>query len=284
MLEKLPNDTTLFVLSDDSKVFSELYSNTRLKLVPIYSVLRNNSEFSENVEISQIDQSGNSVSSLLCPNNPKLEPIIKADFETLAESSQIAGIQMTNLEMPLNLSNLGCFCPYCLALAEKRSIDLQAISIQFTKKSNNGLSLRWIQKEFPDWLKFRMDSVSNLAGRLMIAIRKYNPDIFLGLNVNFSEIPAFFGQDYFFLALFLDNLNFIVNGNSHLEEKRFLKQIRSVTKGFLGDIKLFLQMKVPYEYNLNKISKFITRLKKFSFDGLIFQVSTINELNPVIMM
>ena len=119
LLGKLPNNTTLFVLSDDSKVFSELYSNTHLKLVPIYSVLRNNSEFSENVEISQMDQSGNSLSSLLCPNNPKLEPIIKADFETLAESSQIAGIQLKNLEMPLNLSNLGCFCPYCLALAEK---------------------------------------------------------------------------------------------------------------------------------------------------------------------
>ncbi len=283
-LKNLQDNTILFLLSNDSVIFKEIHSKTRIKLAPIYSVLQNTSKSSKNHEISQIDQSGRVIPSSFCPNNPELEHIIRADFENLSESSQITGIQLENLEMNLKLPNLGCFCSNCSALAEKRGIALHEISTHIVKNANNGLNLPWIKKQFPDWLKFRMDSVTNLAGRLMVAIRKINPDLFLGLNVNFSKSPEFLGHDYFYLALFLDLLNFVSNRTLWNGEKRLLKQIRSVTSKFLGDIKVFLQIKVPNEFNPEKLNKFIARLKKNSFDGFIFKVITHDELNLVNLM
>ena len=282
LLKNLQDDTILFVLSNDSEIFQEINFKTHTKLVPIYSVLQNTSESSKNHETSQINQSGNSIPSSFCPNNPELEHTIRADFENLSESSRITGIQLDNLEMPLKLPNLGCFCPHCSALAEKRGVDLHQISPHFLKNANNGLNLHWIQKHFPDWLKFRKDSVTNLAGRLMVAIRKIDPEIFLGLNIHYTNNPEFLGLDYFFLALFLDMVNFVVNGSD--KETKLLKQIRSVTKTFLGDIKVFLQMKVPKEFNSYRISKLIKRTQKYSFDGLIFEVSTFDDMKQAVEM
>jgi len=282
LLKNLQDNTILFLLSNDNEIFQEVNLKTHVKLVPIYSVLQNTSESSKNHEISQIDQSGNIIPSSFCPNNPELEHIISADFESLSESSHITGIQLENLEMPLKLPNLGCFCPRCHALAEKRGLELHKISPLIIKNANNGLNLHWIQKHFPDWLKFRKDSVTNLAGRLMVAIRKIDPEIFLGLNVPYAHNPEFLGLDYFFLALFLDMVNFVVNGSD--KGKKILKQIRSVTKTFLGDIKVFLQMKVTKEFNSYGISKLIKRTQRYSFDGLIFEVSTFDDMKQAVEM
>lgn len=278
-LDILPDDTLVHILSTDIRIFQELCKRKSIKLAPIYSVLQNHSKITNHNGITQIDQTGNIINTSFCPNNPEINDLVRADFEILSETSQIAGIQLDGLSMPLQLPKFGCFCPYCHTLAEKRGIDLQQISSFFKEKANNGLTLSGITKQFPDWVKFRMDSVTNLAGRLMVILRQINPDLFLGLNVNFSNNPELLAIDYFFLALFLDNLNFIVNSNSHLAEKRLLKQIRSITKKFLGDIKVFLQIKVPKYFSPQKLDKLQAKLQRYSFDGLIFQVSAIEELN-----
>ncbi|NVM54302.1 MAG: hypothetical protein HWN66_11425 [Candidatus Helarchaeota archaeon] len=280
--EKLPDNTLLFFLSNDYKIYQEVRSKIRLNFVPIYSVLRNNSEFFKNSEIAQIDQSDNIISPYFCPNNPKLEPLLRSDIEFLCEFPQIAGVQLENLEMPLLSPNSGCFCPYCSSLAEEKNIDLNEISAILKDRAQNGLNLNWIRKKFPDWLKFRMNSISNLAGKLMVMIRGINPDLFLGLNINFSKTPEKLAQNYFFLALFLDSLNFSIDLRSKVKEKGLLKQIRTVTKKFVGDINLYLQIKVPNGFNLNNIKKFIKYAKKYSFDGLIFNISTPDELKKFI--
>ena len=97
----------------------------------------------------------------------------------------------------------------------------------------------------------------------------------------FAESAIDIGQEYFFLALFLDILNFKVNVPSDEVGKKLLKQIRSVTKKFLGDIELYLQIKVPNEFNLSKLRTSMTNIEKYSFDGLVFQISTLNELEKI---
>ncbi len=278
LFEKLTDNTLLYVLSSDCSTYRDLRCKNRLKLVPTYSVLRNNSNFLVNTEIAQIDQSNAIISSYLCPNNPKLEPLIRADFEFLCETPHIAGIQLENLEIPLLSPYSGCFCPYCTSLAMNRGIDLAKISEVLNNGAQNGINLNWIQKSFPNWLNFRMESISKLAGKLMVMIRKLNPDIFLGLNVNFSKNPEKFAQDYFFLALYLDSLNFVIDTHLKINGKKIMRQIRSAIKKFLGNITIYMQIKIPNNFNLEKIKNFLTRIQKYSLDGIIYPVSNPNEL------
>jgi hypothetical protein len=280
-LVDLSDNTLIFINSNDLKTLPEFLSKNHLKFVPIYSVLRDNSNFPENTDLSQINHLGDVVSPFFCPNNPKTAPLLRNDLESLCELSHIAGIQLANLEMPLIPSSLGCFCSYCTGFAEDAGVDLLKISHEIKDNMKNGANLNWISKKFPEWMKFRMNSISNLAGKLMISIRKMNPDLFLGLNVQFSKTPERLGHNYFFLALYLDLINFVVDGNSELGEKKVLKQILSITKKFIGEYKTFLQMKVPNEFNLREIGTKIARIKKHAFDGLIFHISTQADLEKI---
>jgi len=281
-LNNLPEDTLLFIISKNYAHFTDLHSKTHLQLVPVYSALRDGSNFSRNTDLAQINQSGNLISPYYCPNNPKVVSLIKNDFESLHEASPIAGILLDSLEIPFQPPIIGCFCAYCSTLAEEKGINLSQISHEITRKMKNGVNWNWVTKNYPEWLQFRVDSISNLAGKLMITIRKLDPNIFLGMTVPFSYTPEMFGHDYFFLSLYLDLLNFSVNENILGSKKKLLKQIRAVAKKFIGEYRIFLQMKVPHELNVSEIKMGINTLKKNSFDGLIFHVSTLNELKKII--
>ncbi|MFX1293985.1 MAG: hypothetical protein ACFFD2_03870 [Promethearchaeota archaeon] len=281
LLEIIPENTFSFLLIENNDIFQQLNPENHLKVIPIYSILRGNPISPEHPDLVQIDSSGSAIPTYICPNNPKLEHLAKRVFETLNKSSQIAGIQLNGLEMPPLSHYLSCFCSYCTSLADTNGIDLNEISSKLKERAKKGLNEHWIYKKFPKWIKFRTESIYNLAGKLMILIRKINPDLLIGLNVNFSENAKTIEQNYFFLALFLDMLNFVVNVPSNKVGKKLLRQIRSVTKKFLGNIQLFIQLNVPNEFNLNQIKTNIVNVEKYSFNGLIFHISALNELEKI---
>ncbi|MHA1263706.1 MAG: hypothetical protein ACTSRS_00570 [Candidatus Helarchaeota archaeon] len=274
----------IFIPHNSIHIFNGKVSSPLLKLALIYPVLQNNLNLAENIELTQIDQFGRPLSNSFCPNNPKVQDLIQHDFESLSEMSHIAGIQLSNLEMPLEMSQIGCFCPYCIALAEEKGLNLSHIARILQKKAHNGMNARWIKNRFPDWITFRMKALSNLSGRLMVLIRKINPALFLGLNVNFTKDPEYLGQDYFFLALFLDLLTFIVKENMVLKYPKLLKQIHSITKTFLGDFRIFLQIKVPNEFNKTHLLKLLRHSKKIPLHGLVFEAPHLKEITQLALI
>ncbi len=282
LIQTLKTDKISTVLSGNLRFFQEFDLNGGLKSIPIYNVLRDNPEFTENLSLAQIDYNGEIIHSYFCPNNPKLDELIEKTFKSYDKSNKIAGIQLDGLEMPSHLANMGCFCKYCCQQAVEKQIDIDNISQELSDlalKKHNGVS---ITKQFPDWIKFRTKSVTDLAGRLIIILRKINPELSLGLDINFSKNPELIGQDYFFLALFLDSLNFNIDQSLDSIEKKLLKQIRLISKKFLGDIEVNLQVKVPTALNGKSTLKLIRKIEKFSFDGLVFQVFSIEELEKLV--
>ena len=287
IFESIPKNTLLFLSNDYHQILSQQDLQIQHKIVPLYPILRNNPNFSAHSEIAQIDQSGNTISSYICPNNPKLESLIEYKFKEFCKSPHIAGIQLEGMEMPPFSSQIGCFCPYCAAAAEKSGIDLPKIADELTNKAKKEPLAKNIEKEFPDWLKFRMESITNLAGKFMIHLRKLNPDLFLGLNLNFSETPELLGQDYFFLALYLDVMNYHVHLPSSKAKKSFLKQlelISQVRKKFIGYIRVFLQIEFPIQAKSDIFHTVITKTKRLAFDGLIFPLSALDTVKKVYLM
>ncbi|TFG04733.1 MAG: hypothetical protein EU536_03970 [Promethearchaeota archaeon] len=282
--ENITKTSSFFVPSNEVSFFNHINQKKHLNLVPIYSVLHNNLDPTDHLDIAQVDQFGNAISAAFCPNNPKFIINLRSDFEFLCETPHIIGIQLENLEMPLLSRHLGCFCPYCHDLAQEKNIDLDHIARLLQEKAHNGLNPRWIRKKFPQWVKFRTNSVSELAGKLMVIIRQKNPELFLGLNLHFSKTPEFKAQDYFFLALFLDILNYVIETDSKWVDTKKIRQIYTLSKTFLGDIKIFLQVKVPQQFNSHQINDFLVHMQKYLFDGLIFEASNLAEIKKLGMI
>ncbi|HUY00728.1 MAG TPA: hypothetical protein VMV49_14300 [Candidatus Deferrimicrobium sp.] len=269
----------LFIENDG--IFQKLKLKNQLKLISVCSMLKNNLRSSEYPEVSQINHLGNSISPYICPNNPKLDGLIEKEFESFIKSPYIAGIQMNELEMPFLPASLGCFCQHCFVHAEEYGIKLDKISQDLRHLDLNRLNENWFLKNYPEWIKFKTNTITQFAGRMMILIRKLNPNITLGLNVNFYEKPELYSYNYFFLALYLDNLNFIINHSSNLVEKRVLNNIKAVTKKFLGEIQVFIQMKVPDKFNLQKVRAAIETIKKHKFNSVIFHVRNLQDFKNI---
>ncbi len=270
------------LMTQNDKFFQELTIKNGLKLIPIYNILRDNLEFSQNTILAQIDHLGNEIPRYFCPNNPKLDLFIKKVFKSYNNSYKLGGIQLDGLELPPLSPQPGCFCEHCLRFAAKSDLDLMNIATKLRNTAFKKKGEKWFHKTFPDWMKFRVASVNNLAGRLMVMVRKINPDLTLGVNLQYSKRPEYFGHDYFFLALFLDLVTFQVDHATLPLEKKLLKQIRSVTKKFLGEVKVSLQIKVPHEFNGHPMSTSIDTLRKYSFDGLVFHISTLEDLEMIV--
>ncbi|MHA1131267.1 MAG: hypothetical protein ACTSQI_04665 [Candidatus Helarchaeota archaeon] len=282
LLNSIPSGTFHALLIENDKLFQELPLNNGHRLIPVYQLLRNNSEFSNNSILAQIDYLGEEIPPYFCPNNPKLDTFIEKVFKSYNNSYNIAGIQLTGLEMPPLTSHLGCFCEYCISLAEKNDLDLLQISKHLRQLGPKKQSSKWIHKKFPDLIKFRTASINNLAGRLMMLIRKINPNLTLGVNLPYSKNPKNIGQDYFFLALYLDSVNFKVENMHFPVQKKVLKQIRSITKNFLGEIKVYLQVRIPNKLNKRSVMSIITQLRKYSFTGIVFHITNLNEMEKFV--
>ncbi|MDD1776753.1 MAG: hypothetical protein LUQ65_01185 [Candidatus Helarchaeota archaeon] len=283
LLKRLPEISHIFLSGNQFEFLNRLPAPLPLKFVPILSTLSNSSKYLKEPEISQIDATGSAISPYLCPNNLKVESYVKTELTSLNNYANIAGIQLEGLEMPSILSNPGCFCSFCLAIAADQGLDLKAISHSFIQMKNLESDKVWGQKNFIDWYRFRMQSITDFAGKLMVLLRRINPNLFLGLNLKFSETPEFLGQDYFFLALYLDLLNFIVNppnpqGKGFLHQ---MKSIKSVTKKFLGQIRVFLQISVPDEAELNEIKTWLRMIRNNSFDGVILHIPSLDRLKKL---
>ena len=283
ILKRLPETTHIFLSGNHFEFLNQLSATPYLKFVPVFSSLCNYSKCLKEPEISQIDATGTVISQYLCPNNLNVENFVKNEFISLNNYAHIAGIQLVGLEMPSILSHPGCFCSFCAAIAADQGLNLQTISHELSQRKNRKSDGVWVQKNFPNWQRFRMQSITNFAGKLMILLRRINPNLFLGLNLNFSETPELLGQDYFFLALYLDLLNFIITPFEHYE-KDFLRQItlvKRITKKFLGQIKVFLQFSVPDAFELDAIKRILRTAQKNSFDGVVLKFSTLDGLKKM---
>jgi len=279
-LKYLPENTPIFLSNNYFKILHQIDSSTHHEFIPVFSTLRNNSKSSEDAGLSQIDAIGNVISQYSCPNNPKVENFVKSEFNSINKYQRIAGIQLGGLEMPSLRSTYGCFCPFCHSVAEGQGIKLKDISHELKQIKAHALDEKLVSEKFPYWTRFRMQSITNFAGKLMILLRQINPDLFLGLNLNFSETPELFGQDYFFLALYLDLLNFIID-SSNLQEKDILHQIKiikRISKKFLGSIKVFLQFLLPDSFQLDDIKMILQNTQHDSFDGVVFRISSLDGL------
>jgi hypothetical protein len=280
LLKKLPETSNIFLSGNHFEFLNQLPAPSCLKFVPIFSTLSNSSKDLKKPEISQIDATGNILTQYLCPNNLNVENSVKAEFISLNNHAHIAGIQLEGLEMPSILSNPGCFCSFCAAIAAEQGLNLKTILRSLIQRENQESDRAQVQKNFTDWHRFRMQSITNFAGRLMVLLRRINPNLFLGLNLKYSETPEFLGQDYFFLALYLDLLNFIVNPPNP-QGKGFLHQMKSIkriTKKFLGQIRVFLQISVPDEAELNEIKTWLKMIRNNSFDGVILHIPSLDGL------
>lgn len=279
-LRKLPETTHIFLLGSQFEFLNQLSPLSFLKFVPVFSTLLNSSKCSKESEISQINATGNPIPKYLCPNNSNVENAIKTEFISLNNRAHIAGIQLEGLEMPSILSNPSCFCSFCAAVAAEQGLNLKAISTSLVQRQNQESDRDKVQKDFADWNRFRMQSITDFAGRLMVLLRRINPDLFLGLNLKFSETPEFLAQDYFFLALYLDLLNFVIDPPNP-QGKGFLRQMKSikmVTKKFLGQIRVFLQISVPEKTELYEIKTWLKMIRNNSFDGVILHIPSLDGL------
>jgi hypothetical protein len=280
VLKKVPKTTHIFLLGDQFEFLNQLSTPISLKFVPVFSTLFSSSKCSKEPEISQIDATGNMISQYLCPNNLNVENSIKTEFISLNNHAHIAGIQLEGLEMPSILSNPGCFCSFCTTVAAEQGLNLKTISDSLAQRQNQESDRDQIKKNFAKWYRFRMQSITDFAGRLMVLLRRINPTLFLGLNLKFSETPEFLGQDYFFLALYLDLLNFIIDPPNP-QGKGFLRQmksVKSVTKKFLGQIRVFLQLSIPEKAELHEIKTWLRMIRNNSFDGVILHIPSLDGL------
>lgn len=283
LLKKLPETSHIFLSGNQLEFLCQLPTPLPLKFVPIFPTLSETSKYPKELEISQIDATGNAISRSLCPNNLNVENFIKNEFVSLNNHAYIAGIQLEGLEMRSIFSNPGCFCSFCTAIAAEQGLNLKTISQSLVQMQNQESDRAWVQQNFADWYRFRMKSITDFAGRLMVLLRRINPNLFLGLNLKFSETPEFFGQDYFFLALYLDLLNFIIDppnpqGKGFLHQ---MKSIKSVTKKFLGQIRVVLQISVPEEADLNELKTWLRMIRNNFFDGVILHIPSLDGLKKL---
>jgi len=262
-IKYLPENTPIFFSNKYIKVLCKADAQSRLKFIPILSTLRNSSKTIMDIKLSQIDAIGNVISQYYCPNNPKVENFVKNEVLSTIKYQSIAGIQLDWLEMP------GCYCSFCRALAEGQGFSLKEISRELRQKRTYSLVE-----------EFRMQSITNFAGKLMVLIREINPNLLLGLNLNFSKTPQSFGHDYFFLALYLDRLNFILDPTNSQEKDMLhqIKVIKTITKKFLGKIEIFLQVLLSDQFESDMINKIIRTTRKNAFDGVVFHISTLAGL------
>jgi hypothetical protein len=162
---------------------------------------------------------GKNIPKVFCANNPNVKNLYKSIIHDLIDHYDIDGIFLALLdhyvqfgfehltdELAYSLGikkfktpevGLTCFCDHCIALAQAKGVDVDAIRRGLMK----GIKLGWIPHrveglsssaetfhflmevpEFVTWMKFRSESFTELHQELYQFIKKLKPDCTVALN------------------------------------------------------------------------------------------------------
>ena len=142
--------------------------------------------------------------SRFCPNNPDIREYIVALYGDIAANYDVDYIQTCQfLFNNMDIDEGGtCFCPHCIAEANKTGFDLEA-AIPILKSNKNA------QPERDQWIQFRINSTTGFYRLIAETIEKENPDCHLRFNdvLGWGDGEAIdFGMDLKAVAPYLGSL------------------------------------------------------------------------------
>jgi hypothetical protein len=171
--------------------------------------------------------------TFLCPNNPHVYEAVESNLLSILKKDIFQGVFLDRIRFPSPMTNpreqLACFCPYCCKKASEQGIDIQEVkNILESLLKDKKLITAFIPFLFPQaaqesydsdaqkiqrFFQFRLDSVSEFAGKISDTIKNHYP-VSIGLDCFSFCLTRSVGQDLARLSACSDWIKVMTYGHT----------------------------------------------------------------------